>query len=79
MDDPDSVYRQRFFLYSAIRLGGIVIFFLGIAIAYSSLVRPGGWPQVGAIVAIVGALDALLMPRLFKKSWDRKDQDGPIQ
>jgi len=66
-------------LYSVIRLGGVIIFFLGVAIAYSNLLRPGGWPQVGAIIAIVGAIDALLMPRLFKKSWDRKDQDGAAQ
>jgi hypothetical protein len=79
MDDREAVYRQRFLVYSAIRLGGLIIFFLGIAIAYSNLVRPGGWPQVGAIVAIVGALDALLMPRLFKKSWDQRDRDGSSQ
>jgi len=79
MDDRENVYRQRFLMYSAIRLGGVIIFFLGVAIAYTNLVRPGGWPQVGAIIAIVGALDALLMPRLFKKSWDRKDQDGSAQ
>jgi membrane protein implicated in regulation of membrane protease activity len=79
MDDRENVYRQRFLLYSVIRLGGVIIFFLGVAIAYSNLLRPGGWPQVGAIIAIVGAIDALLMPRLFKKSWDRKDQDGAAQ
>ena len=79
MDDRENVHRQRFLLYSVIRLGGVIIFFLGVAIAYSNLLRPGGWPQVGAIIAIVGAIDALLMPRLFKKSWDRKDQDGAAQ
>ena len=79
MDDREAVYRHRFLVYSAIRLGGLIMFFLGIAIAYSNLVRPGGWPQVGAIIAIVGALDALLMPRLFKKSWDQRDRDGTSQ
>jgi hypothetical protein len=79
MDDREKLYRQRFLIYSLLRLGGLVIFFLGIAIAYSDLVRPGGWPQVGAIIAIVGALDTILLPRFFKKSWDRKDRDGSIQ
>ena len=74
----DDLWRNRFLVYSAVRLGGIIIFFLGIAIAYSNLVRPGGWPQVGAIVAIAGALDALLAPRLLKKAWDRQDCDGPL-
>ena len=79
MDDQEALYRQRFLIYSAIRLVGVIIFFLGIAIAYTNWVRPGGWPQAGAIIAIIGTLDALLMPRLFKKAWDRKDRDGPVQ
>ena len=29
-------------------------------------VRPGGWPQVGAIVAIMGVIDAMFAPRLLK-------------
>jgi len=62
-----------------VRFGGLAIFFLGIAIAYSNLVRDGGWPQLGAIVAIVGAIDALLAPRLLKKSWDRRDQQKQDQ
>jgi hypothetical protein len=78
MADED-VYRQRFLVYLALRLGGLVIFFLGIAIAYTGLVRPGGWPQLGAIIAIIGAIDSVLLPRLFKKAWDRKDRDGPLQ
>ena len=43
---------------------------------YTNLVRFGGWPQVGAIIAIVGAVDALLAPHFLKRAWDRQDQDG---
>jgi membrane protein implicated in regulation of membrane protease activity len=59
-----------------VRFGGLIIFFLGIAIMYTNLVRPGGWPQVGAIVAILGVLDAMLAPRILKKAWDRQDEQG---
>jgi hypothetical protein len=38
-------------------------------------VRPGGWPQLGAIIAILGVIDSLLAPRLLKRSWDRHDGD----
>jgi hypothetical protein len=38
-------------------------------------VRPGGWPQLGAIVAIIGVIDALLAPRLLKRGWDKADED----
>ncbi|MFL6730280.1 MAG: hypothetical protein ACJ8E3_02770 [Sphingomicrobium sp.] len=76
MADED-VWKKRFLAYSAVRLGGLAIFFLGIAIAYSNLVRDGGWPQLGAIVAILGAIDALFAPRILKKAWDEQDREQP--
>lgn len=69
----ESQWKRRFALYTAARLGGLGIFLIGVAIAYSSLLRPGGWPQVGAIVAIVGVADALLLPRIIKRAWERED------
>jgi membrane protein implicated in regulation of membrane protease activity len=72
----EDVARQRLLTYSLVRFGGLIIFFLGIAIMYTNLVRPGGWPQVGAIVAILGVLDAMLAPRVLKKAWDRQDEQG---
>lgn len=72
----DDVARQRLLLYSLVRLGGLVIFFLGIAIIYTSILRIGGWPQLGAIVAIIGVVEAFVAPRLLKKAWDRKDRQG---
>jgi membrane protein implicated in regulation of membrane protease activity len=72
----EDVARQRLLIYSLVRFGGLIIFFLGVAIMYTNLVRPGGWPQVGAIVAILGVLDAMLAPRILKKAWDRQDEQG---
>jgi hypothetical protein len=76
MSMDDEVYRKRLLLYSLVRLGGVAIFFLGLAIIYTGLARPGGWPQLGAIVAIIGAIDALFAPRLLKKHWDERDRTG---
>ena len=73
--DEDAIWRKRLALYSLVRLAGLAIFFLGIAIMYTGLLRPGGWPQVGAIVAILGAIDALFAPRLLKRQWDREDRE----
>ena len=39
---------------------------------YTDLLRPGGWPQVGAIVAIMGVIDAMFAPRLLKRRGTRK-------
>lgn len=71
MDDDD--FKKRLLLYTLVRLSGLVVFFLGLAIIYTNLVRPGGSPQLGAVVAILGVLDALLAPRLLKKLWDGRN------
>jgi membrane protein implicated in regulation of membrane protease activity len=73
--DEDTRARNRLLAYTAVRFAGLAIFFLGIAVMYTSLLRPGGWPQVGAIIVILGALDAVLAPRVLKKAWDRQDHE----
>ena len=77
--ENEDLWRRRFFAYTAVRLGGLAIFFVGIAIAYSNLVREGGWPQLGAIIAILGAIDTVFAPRLLKKGWDQQDQQNRDQ
>ena len=75
MDDDTA--RRRLLLYTLVRLGGLAIFFLGLAIMYTSLVRPGGWPRIGAIVAIMGVIDAMFAPLLLKRAWDDQDRRKP--
>jgi len=70
----DQTARRRLLLYSLVRFGGLAIFLLGIAIIYTNLLRRGGWPQIGAIVAIMGVIDAFFAPRLLKKAWDEQDR-----
>lgn len=73
--DEQARWRNRLLAYSAVRVAGLAIFFLGIAIMYTNLVREGGWPQVGAIIAIMGAIDAVFAPRLLKKVWEQEDRE----
>ena len=73
----EETARRRLLVYTLVRFGGLAIFFLGIAIVYTNLLRPGGWPQVGAIVAIMGVIDAFFAPRLLKKAWDEQDRAQP--
>jgi hypothetical protein len=77
MSMDDEVAKRRLLLYSLARLGGLAIFFLGVAIIYTNLVRSGGWPQLGAVIAILGVLDSFFAPRLLKKSWDEQDRRDP--
>ena len=76
MNNPsDEIWRKRFQLFMLVRLFGVATFLLGIGIAYTSLLRPGGWPFVGGLITVAGALDAVFAPRLLKKLW--ADQDKP--
>ena len=70
----EAVWKRRFLIFMLVRLAGLATFLLGIAIAYSDLVREGGWPAVGSIIAIMGAIDSLFAPRLLKKHWDQEDR-----
>ena len=70
----DSVHRKRLLLYSLARFGGLAIFVLGLATIYTNLLRQGGWPQLGAVLAILGVIDALFAPRLLKRAWDEQDR-----
>jgi hypothetical protein len=73
----DDLWRRRFQLFMLVRFIGLATFFLGIAIIYSDLVREGGWPALGAVLAILGTLDAVFAPRMLKKLWDQEDGRRP--
>jgi hypothetical protein len=73
--DEEAVWRKRLLAYSAVRFGGVAIFFVGMAIIYTDIVREGGWPQVGAVIAIMGVIDALFAPRIIKRMWDQQDAE----
>ena len=75
-ESGDDLWHKRFQLFMLVRLVGVVTFLLGIAIAYSDLLRPGGWPLVGGLVTIAGAIDAVFAPRLLRKAWRLQDADA---
>ncbi|MGH6659129.1 MAG: hypothetical protein ACREBK_02335 [Sphingomicrobium sp.] len=72
--DDEALWRKRFMMFMVVRLAGLAVFLLGVAIAYFDILRPGGWPQVGAIIAILGALDAIFAPRMLKSIWEREQK-----
>lgn len=74
MADED-LWRRRFQAFIAVRAFGLATFLLGIAVIYTDLLREGGWPVVGAILVIVGTIDAVFAPRLLKKLWAQQDQE----
>lgn len=73
----EEVWKKRFLIFSLARLFGLAMILLGVAVAYSDLLRDGGWPLVGLIIAAMGAIDALFSPRLLKKMWEEEDRQKP--
>lgn len=71
--DDEQLWKRRFLIFSAARLTGLLVFLLGLAIAWSDLARVGGWPALGAFIAALGAIDAIFSPRLLKKIWEKED------
>lgn len=69
----DQLWRSRFLAFTLVRLAGLLLFLAGVVIAFSDLVRPGGWPLLGGLMAIAGAIDAVLAPRLLRRAWERQD------
>jgi len=70
----DELWKKRFQIFAAVRLVGVLTFLLGLVIAFSDLVRPGGWKLLGGILVIVGVIDAVFAPRILKRGWDRLDR-----
>jgi hypothetical protein len=71
----EELWKGRFQMFVFLRLIGMATFALGVMIAYTDILRPGGWPIVGLIVAIIGAIDAVFAPRMLKKVWEQQDRD----
>ena len=69
----EELWRRRFQVFMLVRLFGLAVFIFGVFVNYSDLLRPGGWPALGAILAIMGALDSVFAPRLLKKIWEQQD------
>jgi membrane protein implicated in regulation of membrane protease activity len=69
----DEEAKRQFILFTVLRVGGLLLFLLGIAIAFTDLLRPGGWKLLGGILVIVGVIEAVISPRLVKRSMGRTD------
>lgn len=72
--NDDELWKKRFRAFLAIRLVGLATFLLGIGIAFSDLVQPGGNKLFGGLLAVLGAIDAVVAPRILKRGWERQDR-----
>lgn len=70
----DAAWKRRFYLFAGARLFGLATFLAGMAVMFTDILREGGWPAVGAILMVMGLLDAVVAPKLMKKQWQREDE-----
>lgn len=63
--------KRRFFLLAGIRLSGVVIAFLGIAVVMKRLIEPAD--IVGTALIAIGAFEVMVLPTLLLRSWRTKD------
>ncbi len=70
--NDEALWKRRFLIFTLVRLAGLAMFFLGIAITFGDLVRQGGWPAVGVPISVIGLVDAVFSPRILKKVWERE-------
>ena len=69
----DDEAKRQFIIFTILRVGGLALFLLGIAIAFTDLLKPGGWRLLGGILVIVGAIEAVISPRLVKRTMAQTD------
>lgn len=72
--DENEKWKRRFYLFMGARLFGLITFLAGLAIVFTDLLRPGGWPVVGAIIMILGLIDGVVAPKLMRRQWKRDDE-----
>lgn len=63
---PDPA-RARFFALGIIRLVGVALAFLGIAIVMKRLIEPAD--IIGTLLIAIGAFEVILLPALLVRRW----------
>jgi hypothetical protein len=66
----EALARQRLIILSALRFSGIALVMLGFAIVRKVIDLP--W-AVGAVLAVVGALEFFFLPRFIARRWNAGD------
>lgn len=72
--EQDALWAKRFRIFALLRISGLAMFLLGMAIVFSDLVEPGGALGLGMVVIGAGLVEALLGPVLLRQTWEKGDR-----
>ena len=70
--NDEALEKRRFLLFALTRLGGVALMLSGIAVAFSDLVREGGFRQLGGLLIAIGTIEMVVLPLLLKRAWQSK-------
>ena len=71
--NDDALAKKRFLQFSLARLSGAVLIVLGMVVAFSDLVRDGGFRQLGGLLIALGTIEMVVVPLLLGhgvRLWD---------
>lgn len=68
----EEVWKKRFWVFALVRVSGLAMVLLGVAVAFTGLLQPGGHRYIGAAFIAAGAVDLSFGPVLLKHYWDRQ-------
>ncbi len=68
----EAIEKRRFLLFSAARLSGVLLIVLGMVVAFSDLIRDGGFRQLGGLLIAIGTIEMVVVPLLLKRAWQSK-------
>ena len=65
----EAVWKRRFLLFTLVRLCGVAIVALGLAVAFTGIVQAGGTRIPGALLIVVGTVVMAFGPILLRRNW----------
>ncbi|QIQ86898.1 MAG: hypothetical protein G9473_09515 [Erythrobacter sp.] len=74
MSPEEETARKRYIVMNAVRIGGIAVLLIGIAMARG--VVPGPW-WLGAFLAVDGLITFFFAPTLLVRHWKKADRERP--
>jgi hypothetical protein len=65
----DANWRNRFIIINLVRIGGTLLVLFGLLVWQGDLVRPGGWPDLGIPMMLLGLLASFGGPHYLTSRW----------
>ena len=71
MTEDDARARNRFMVLNLVRLGGLALILVGIAVHYGKIAAP---EPVAYALVIAGFADFFFVPNMLARSWRTRDE-----